>query len=90
MICPILESIEIVDDITAKMSYFIVRWRARSHMGLVDEMRDFFNESFWSIHRMTCKDRADYVVFNETKEFIRRAESSMDNIVAIFWRNREI
>lgn len=89
MICPILESIEVIDSIAEKMDYFMVRWVAGRHIELIDEMREFFSESFWDTHRMTCRDREDYLIFNETKEFISRAERSMDNIIAI-WQAREI
>ncbi len=89
MICPLLESIEITDRVVEKMEYFVIRWRAKSHMGLVDEMRDFFNETFWNMSNIIHLDEENYALFNDDRKFILRAERSMDNIISI-WRDREI
>lgn len=80
MICPILEAIRVVDDVTAKMNYFLDRWGRGEHGGLIDEMRQFFTETFWHLHEMGCS--------NDTKGFILSAERSMNNIIKM-WSDRQ-
>lgn len=79
MLCPILNSIEVVDDVTAKMDYFFVRWKRHHQRGLVDEMREFFTKIFWVAHNF-----GDY----DTSAFIRRAEKTMDNVMKICLRRK--